>query len=117
MHNLVSERRTCFLCLSILAQFPCNYTFSVCIYVMGLRPRFPMIVLRFPSGPTWSLSPSHHYNGERDLKILNILEKIFFLLFPGDRPLRGESKLYGGVIFITKLLLFHFFRNSQHSEK
>ena len=56
-------------------------------------------------GATWSLSPSHHYNGERDLKIfLNILEKIFFLLFPGDRPLRGESKLYGGVIFITTLL-------------
>ena len=84
---------------------------------MGLRPRFPMIVLRFPSGPTWFLSPSHHYNGERNLKIsLNILEKIFFLTFLGDKP-NGELKLYGGVIFIITLSLFHFFRNSQYSEK
>ena len=29
----------------------------------------------------------------------------------------GGVKLYGGIIFITTLLLIHFFRNSEHTEK
>ena len=29
----------------------------------------------------------------------------------------GGIKIYGGVIFITTLSLFHFFRNSKHPEK
>ena len=41
----------------------------------------------------------------------------FFLRFVGDKPLWRELKLYGGVIFITTISLFHFFRNSQHLEE
>ena len=40
----------------------------------------------------------------------------FFLDLWGDKPLWGELKLYGRVIFITTVSLFHFFRNSQHPE-
>ena len=47
----------------------------------------------------------------------NFMVANFFLTFVGDKSLWGELKIYGGVIFITTLSLFHFFRNSQHQEK
>ena len=37
----------------------------------------------------------------------------FFLHLWGDKPVWEELKIYGVVIFITKLSLFRFFRNSQ----
>ena len=45
------------------------------------------------------------------------VDTIFFLHLWGDKPLLGELKLYGGVIFISTLSLFHFLKNSQHPEK
>ena len=42
----------------------------------------------------------------------NFVGTKFFLTFVGDKPLWGELKLYGGVIFVTTLSLFHLFRNS-----
>ena len=33
------------------------------------------------------------------------------------KPLWEELKIYGGVIFVTILSSFHFFRNNQHPEK
>ena len=41
----------------------------------------------------------------------------FFLHSWEDTPLWEELKSYGGVIFITTLSLFHFFKNSQHPKK
>ena len=41
----------------------------------------------------------------------------FFLHLWGDKPLRGELKLYEGVMFVTTLSLFHLFRNSYNPEK
>ena len=53
-----------------------------------------------------------------NLKICqNFVGTKFFLTFGGDKLEWGELKLYGGVIFITALALFNFFRNSQHPEK
>ena len=60
-----------------------------------------------------------HYNGGLNLKICqNFVGTNFFLGLCRDKPLWGELKLYrGGVIFITAISLFHFFRNRQHPEK
>ena len=44
-------------------------------------------------------------------------DKIFSYICGGNKPLWGELKLYRGVIFITTLSLFHFFRYSQHPQK
>ena len=41
----------------------------------------------------------------------------FFLHLWQDKPLWVELKTNGGVIFITILLHYHFFRKSQHPEK
>ena len=42
--------------------------------------------------------------------------KMFSSICGGDKPLWGELKIYGGVIFITTLSLFYFFRNRKHQE-
>ena len=42
--------------------------------------------------------------------------KMFSSICGGDKPLWGELKIYGGVIFITTLSLFYFFRNRKHPE-
>ena len=72
----------------------------------------------FYSVLSWFL-PSSNFNGGLNLKICqNFVGQKLFLNLWEDKPLWGELKLYeGGVIFITTLSLFHFFRNSQHSEK
>ena len=51
----------------------------------------------------WFLPLPPHYNGGL----------CFFLYLSEDKPLLGELKLCGGVIFITTHPLFHFFRNNQ----
>ena len=56
--------------------------------------------------------------GGLNLKICqNFLGQDFFLNLRGNKPLWGELKLYGGVIFITTRSLFYFFRNSQTPRK
>ena len=44
-------------------------------------------------------------------------EQNFFLHLWEDQPLWGALKLYGEVIFVTALSLFHLFRNSYNPEK
>ena len=71
------------------------------------------------SAPTLPRPP--HYNGEGgglNLKICqNFVGTKFCLTFVGNKPHLGELKLYGGVIFVTTLSLFHLRRNSYHPEK
>ena len=47
----------------------------------------------------------------------SFMDTISFLHLRGDKSLLGELKLCGRVILISTISLFHFLKNSQHSEK
>ena len=51
-----------------------------------------------------------------NLKIYQHFVGTKFLNLWGDKALWGESKLYGEAIFITRITLFHFVKNSQQPE-
>ena len=46
----------------------------------------------------------------------NFVETEVFLTL-GDEPRWEELKLFGRAIFVTRISLFHLFRNSQHLQK
>ena len=71
-----------------------------------------------PPPPTSNLVIKMGEGGDLIWKLAKILwGQHFFLDLWRDKPLWGELIFYGGVIFISPISLFYFFRNSQHPEK
>ena len=78
---------------------------GICIEYHGFCPSTP-IIMGGGGGRGGGLNLMPKFCGD----------KIFSYIFWGIN-LCGELKVYGRVIFIAALSLFHLFRNSQHPQK